>query len=384
MIYKILYFSSLMNQLNRKLNYYIFIALRKIARIGRQFKLSKKKLTIAYASALPRADIQRLLDWYLPIDHNFIQIDLEDKTVFSSFDLVLYDYPSIKFNFNLLKNIAKIAPINPCYYSIAEVSNWSSLFPLTLSDSDKQEYNNKFRDNFAKLKTDYKVDQSWIFGTGPSIEMYPHLPVDDASFKIICNSIIKNKEFCEAIRPTVIAFADPVFHFGHSMYALQFRKDLVEGINRFNLTAIMPLHHAYLFVNQYPKLIDKVVGIEFTNKWNFDLSLDLSVKRTENILSLLLLPLASTFSKEINLIGFDGKPPYQTDYFWKHHSMFQYTEYMNEVIMEHRSFFDDRDFSCYSDKHSKVVESAFTKLELLNIKIKSHSKSFIPSINERH
>lgn len=367
----------------KKLNYYTFITIRKIARKTKKFNLVKPNLKIAYASEFPRVDIFNLLEWYLPKDRQCIQLELTKCTDFNSFDLILYDYPLIKFSIPLLQNIEKIAPISPTYYSISEISNWSSLYAMTLSRRKIEEYKRQFKNNLFILKDNIENTQCWLFGSGPSIEIYSDLKIKENSFKIICNSIIKNKEFCRTIKPNVIACADPVFHFGHSKYAQQFRKDLIQGMKDLDLTVIMPSHHAYLFVQQYPEFKHKVIGVELSNQFNLDLSKDLCVKSTDNILSLLLLPLASTFSKDVHLIGFDGKSPEQFDYFWKHHSNFQYVSLMEDVKKEHPSFFSDRNYSTYSKSHEKTIKYIFNKFEALGIQVKSHAKSYIPSINAK-
>lgn len=152
----------------------------------------------------------------------------------------------------------------------------------------------------------------------------------------------------------------------------------------YDLTAIMPEHHAFLFATHYPEFIDKIIGVKLKQQWNFQLDKDLSVKQTENIMTLLLLPIAATLSNNIHLLGFDGKSPDQTDYFWKHHNKFQYVELLKDIQAEHASFFEDRDFGLYSENHEKTISSIFLKFENAGIQIQSHSKSFIQAINERN
>lgn len=372
-----------MNKSNKKVNYYTFIAFRKIFRFFKGFNLIQPSIRIAYLTQTPRTDINDLLEWYFPVDYKITVLIASDKIDFCDFDLVLYELPRVKFSLPILKDIHKVATIHSSYYSIAEISNWTSLYPMTLSNKEIKKYKLKYQENLQTLKNKNVSKKSWIFGTGPSIESYLDLNINKNSLKIICNSIVKNKKFCETTKPDIVACADPVFHFGHSRYARQFRLDLVEGMMAYKLMAIMPLHHALLFSKHFPQLENQIIGVELSNKWNFNLTEDLSVHSSENILSLLLLPIAATFTKEINLIGFDGKSPDQTDYFWEHHSNFQYVDLMEDVKSEHQSFFSDRDYSSYSKKHEKNIDLIFQKLEDLGIKIKSHAKSFIPSINAR-
>jgi len=374
-----------MNHLNKNINYYTFIFLRKVARIFRKFNLTQSDLNVAYASDSPRSDINNLLSWYLPVNHKLSIIDLTYNTNLSTYDLILYDYSIIKFSLSFLQHIHKIAPINPSYFNITEISNWSSLYPLCLPQKQIKTYQDTFKINVNEIAESLNKDSScWLFGTGPSIESYKDLKIEETDTKIICNSIIKNKEFCSKIKPQIIACADPVFHFGHSEYAKQFRTDLVSYIKKSGIKVIMPNHHAILFIAHYPELINSIIGIKLTNQWNFNLLTKLSVKRTDNIFTLLMLPLAATFSKRIHLLGFDGKSLEINNYFWEHHSKFQYAELLEDAKNEHPSFFADRNYLKYSKLHEMLVAKIFKKMELRGIKVVSHARSFISSINAKY
>lgn len=367
----------------RRINYYTFVFIRKIARYFFPVQLAYPIIKIGYASQNHKENISEIVKWYLPKPFTITELSKSRDDHYDQFDLILYDYPKIHFNSNLIRNIHKIAAISSHYYQTAESSNWSSLISYALTDDHKNECRGKFARNIKSIKYDRYKQECWVFGTGPSIESCSDLKINENSLKIICNSIVKNKEFCKLYKPQLIACADPVFHFGHSLYAKQFRADAINLIKSSGAFIVMPEHHAFLFTSHYPEISHKIIGVQFCSTWNLNLDERLGVKHTDNVLSLLLLPLAATFSNTINLLGFDGKSPNHNDYFWKHHARFQYTELMSDVKREHVSFFRDRNFSNYSYTHNKTLSVIFEKLEKNNVKVKSYSKSYLSAINER-
>lgn len=184
-----------MIKLDKKLNYYIFISLRKIARLIRKFSLEKTPVKILYLSDSPRSESNTLIDWYFPKTYNTSQFKISENPDLSQYDLILYDYPRIIFSLSLIMNIEKIAPIHSRYFSIAEISNWTSLYPLSLSSEKIQHFRERFKINMNRICDDKPFSQSWIFGTGPSIESFENLDIEDNAIKIICNSIVKNGDF---------------------------------------------------------------------------------------------------------------------------------------------------------------------------------------------
>ncbi len=95
---------------------------------------------------------------------------------------------------------------------------------------------------------------------------------------------------------------------------------------------------------------------------NYDLSRHLAVKPYPNILTMLMLPLAATFSRTIRLIGFDGRDPSET-YFWRHGKTVQLERELADIRHVHPGFFE-LDYADYYDTHVAALEQMCLDIEL--------------------
>src|SRR5690606_28542788 len=100
-----------------------------------------------------------------------------------------------------------------------------------------------------------RFDRAYLMATGPSIGQYRSFEYSNA-LAIVCNSVINNEELMENVRPQILVFADPIFHFGPSQYAATFREKLAESAQRHDFTICIPIKYYPLFVNAVPQLAD--------------------------------------------------------------------------------------------------------------------------------
>jgi hypothetical protein len=226
--------------------------------------------------------------------------------------------------------------------------------------------------------------KSYIFGTGPSLQEAFNFDLSDG-LRIVCNSIVKNRELLEHIKPHIIVAGDPVFHFGCSRYAEQFRKELIEVIQKYGMDFFYPFFYARLFESHYLDLVDRSFSIPQVGRsdFNLDLSREYVLKGMDNILTLLMLPLATTLTDEIRIIGCDGRKP-DEDYFWKHHTSSQYDDLMESVKKCHPAFFNHVVYEDYYDQHCENLEILFGQAERKGKHIKSITKSYIPALLARN
>lgn len=228
-----------------------------------------------------------------------------------------------------------------------------------------------------------KSPRSYIFATGPSAERYAEFEYDD-SVKIVCNSIILNDELMATIKPQFVVFADPIFHFGVSTYAAEFRKKLRMTLETTNIFAVIPFKYYPLCLSLFPEFRDRIVAIPMADRLEFNHHFDqcCEVKTTSNILTLLMLPLAAYFSDDIWLLGCDGRPLDDDSYFWGHGKSVQIEHEMQAIKLVHPGFFDI-DYQDYYFEHCYTLEAQIRYLEASNKRVGHLTESFIPALSMR-
>ncbi|KPA10842.1 hypothetical protein MHK_008951 [Candidatus Magnetomorum sp. HK-1] len=190
-----------------------------------------------------------------------------------------------------------------------------------------KENQSKFESLSKKLG---KFKRAYLMATGPSISHYKKYEFEN-SLNIVCNSVILDDDLMQTVKPQILVFADPIFHFGPSQYAGTFRKNLIESARRYDFTICIPFKYYGLFISTIPELTNRTIGIPYmkNREWNFSLDKDLNLKTTANILTFVMIPLAGTFAGEIGFLGCDGRPLEENKYFWGHNKKTQITDKMD-------------------------------------------------------
>lgn len=285
---------------------------------------------------------------------------------------------------SILRNAHKIEIIDNLYFSDIEAETMRRIFYYSFNKDEKNEFLSVSKDNFNNfLEENKKKDTAYCFTSGPSFDTYKDIPIDNNSLKVICNSIVKNKDFLDYIGGAdIIAFADPVFHFGPSEYAETFRKDVITFLENSNAYAIIPDYNLPLMIYHYPKLKNKLIGMPTQNKeFNFPSSEKFYVKGSANILTLFMLPIASSISNKIFMIGADGRKK-DEKYFWKHSSAAQYDDEMESAFETHPSFFRDRNYEDYYEEHCDFLENLINFGNISDKVYSSLTNSYIPVLEK--
>ncbi|CAK0779602.1 Methyltransferase, FkbM family [Gammaproteobacteria bacterium] len=228
-----------------------------------------------------------------------------------------------------------------------------------------------------------KFERAYLMATGPSISHYKKYRFDD-SLNIVCNSVILDEGLMQTVKPQILVFADPIFHFGPSQYAGAFRKSLIESAKRHDFTICMPFKYYGLFTTALPELADRTIGIPFTKdrEWNFSLDRDFNLKTTANILTFLMIPLAGTFAKEIGFLGCDGRPLEENKYFWGHNEKTQINDKMANIREVHPGFFAI-DYNDYYLEHCNTLSTQLNFGESKGLRFHSLAFSHIPALKSR-
>ncbi|MDF1823584.1 MAG: glycosyltransferase [Verrucomicrobiales bacterium] len=138
-------------------------------------------------------------------------------------------------------------------------------------------------------------------------------------------------------------------------------------------------------MHAFPELLDRTIFVPTERDremYNRDLSRDFAVKATQNILTLLMLPFGAAVSKNIKLMGCDGRRLEDDGYFWGHNPTAQINEEMGNIQEAHPGFFSV-DYNDYYLKHCADLEQFFGELELDGFTIESVAPSFIPALGKR-
>jgi hypothetical protein len=207
---------------------------------------------------------------------------------------------------------------------------------------DKEALVDESREKFNALfdsLPDFEV--AWVLATGPSVEGYVDHDFSSA-LTIACNSTVLDNELMKHCQPRILVFADPIFHFGVSSYAGAFRKVVAQVLAENDIYVVIPLKYYALLKVALPEFQSRIIGVPLKNDmaFNFDLQENFSVRTTANILTLLLLPVAATFSDDVKVLGCDGRPLDEDDYFWGHGKKVQINDKMENIREVHPGFFD--------------------------------------------
>lgn len=187
-----------------------------------------------------------------------------------------------------------------------------------------------------------------LFGTGPSLAEAVKGEYSD-SLNLICNTIVKNKRFCDQVNPRIIVASDAHFHFSYHRYSARFLADLANRLEESDAVFFTFDKFAAFVRWRLPNLAAKIFGIPAgRDTYGFNFDTDFRLYPGDSVLNMFLLPLGSFLGQEVILNGFTGRAP-SDDYFWSHLEDFQYPELLGSVRQAHPAFFANRDYGQYAD-----------------------------------
>lgn len=242
----------------------------------------------------------------------------------------------------------------------------------------------KSRENLRRFRQQVSKSRAYVFGTGPSLSTVTHRDYSDGDV-YVANSIVKNRDLLKKIKPKALVAADPVFHSGCSAYAAEFRDRLIEVLDEFELFFFVPLRDYYIYDSILPgRHLERLICIPFddASPYNIDLTNNFYVNGTGNVLTLFLLPLAATFHDEIAILGCDGRPRSEDNYFWSHDTQSQFGDLMESVKHAHPAFFNIS-YNDYYDEHIETLDKALDVIEEAGKGVVSLTPSHIPVLSER-
>lgn len=294
-------------------------------------------------------------------------------------DAVLVHDAKARFNPTALRALRRLEFVDPDFYSGVEPATWGRATNRirTSGTGTSQEL-------FERLERRASdTNRAYVFATGPSLDEAMEMSFEEEAIKVICNSIVRDEALLSHLDPDVLVFADPVFHFGPSKYASQFRSDMADTLRSYDCIAAVPERHRSLLEHHYPGL--EFVGVSESNDDDpvFPTKDRIKVTPTNNIMTWFMLPIASSLADEVYVVGADGRKE-DDSYFWEHNDDAQYDdELMRSAVDCHPAFFRDRVYTDYYDQHVETLSSYLEYGERRGIEYGSLTHSYVECLADR-
>lgn len=263
-------------------------------------------------------------------------------------------------------------------YEINPVDGWSWHQLLNYmegpSAADLRQSNERLAAYIAKIN-DEGHNKCYIYGTGSSLEKAINREWSDG-YRVVCNTIVRDQALWRHVNPHFIVAGDAIYHFGHTEFAKAFRRDLLERLQESETMFVYPSIFHTLVKRMFSAVEDRLVPIDkgTGESFNINLTSDFRLPALGNVLGLLLLPLACTLSKNVYMIGFDGRAP-DDKLFWSNSDKHSYPELIHTLREAHPKFF--RHFISTSEPNSYVKSVHGDKLDSLMTKAEEEGWRFV-------
>lgn len=225
---------------------------------------------------------------------------------------------------------------------------------------------------------------SAVFGTGPSIDTAFDFDFSDC-MTVACNSIVANEALLDHIQPAFVCAGDAVSHFGVSHYAQTFRSDLVRVLQERGIYLFTSAAIGFLLVQKHPEIRDHVILCEQgLTGLNADLENIWSLPRFDSTLNIHMLPIATTYSDTVYLLGLDGRDPNldNNEDFWAHSKAAQYHDLVDSGHLAHPTFAINR-AQATEDRYLASVQESFMAGEAIGKSFFALAHSFTPAVHAR-
>lgn len=313
---------------------------------------------------------------------NIVVENVKNKgEVFDRVDKI-YVWKAEEVNQELEGVMDKIHIVDPYFFLYIETYNYSKLYYRSFDQSQRRAMRQKSKEIFIQMREESKIyRKANLFCSGPSIqEAYDK--VYEGEFNIVCNSMVKDRQFMKLLKPRAIAFTDVNYFLSPSDYCKQFLKDLMIVQKEYDSFIIVYEHEVALLLYHCPELEGRVIGMDNTSKeFVFPDENSLMVKPVSNIMSETMLPVASSLFDEIGIYGCTGRCP-DENFFWQHNPNTQYHDLLQSVFDMYPSFFRDVGYADYYEKHCKNVKELIAYGQSLGKKYVNYTTSFIPALVE--
>ncbi|MDD5198737.1 MAG: hypothetical protein PHC88_02960 [Terrimicrobiaceae bacterium] len=330
-----------------------------------------------------RGQIRDLLEFRESVTLDDIRSLVADADIVLVWDSKLWDPPARLSSYGVFRRGRRtFFNVDRQTYS-REASTWLDV-PRLLGSS-RSSVVAECREKFAEMAAALGGGQrAYVFGTGPCLEEIAEMELLQG-VRVVSNSLVRNERLMEKIRPSIVCCGDPVFHAGCSGYAAEFRRNLADAMQRHPLYAVVPITHYPYYRAHFPaSLMKRIFGVPINKlgHFNFDLLSDYEVNQTGNILTMLMLPVASTLAREVCIGGCDGRSDKAQAYFWSHHAPSQIVDKMDAAKESHPGFFRIS-YTDYYDQHCETLELLMQEGEQAGHIFRNITTSHVPGLARR-
>lgn len=265
---------------------------------------------------------------------------------------------------------------------------WSDLAVLCSGKSMDPVLTKKIFSKRIELLKKEKLSKCYLFGTGPSLGKADTRDWSDG-YRVVCNTIVRNKSLWNHIDPHFIVAGDAIYHFGHTSFAKTFRQDLALRLAETDTYFLYPDLFDPIIQRELNEFSERLIPIPVRsrNQLDQDLTVTFTLPGLDNVLPLLLLPVGCTLSNNIFLWGFDGRAPDDT-LFWSNSVTESYPELLDELKKAHPAFFDhfvprEDPYKYVKDVHGDILENCLTAAEKNGFHFTMMHHSWTPVLQKR-
>lgn len=303
-------------------------------------------------------------------------------------DFVLFwDYPSYS-NFGTKLDSEQKILIDPNFRFNHEADQIAALQHTISTEKQQRAIRDLSKARYAKFLERWKnVKNAHLYLTGPTVETALQHPVDRSAVHFICNSLVKNTKLLQQIQPDVLMFSDPAYHFGISKYASSFRAYVKQAMTNFPGMLCMVPERYYPLTTAFlgEEAGERVIGIPLVemDDFHFPSVKEFYIKKTANILTAMMIPVASSAAEKINILGADGRANSDKGY-WSHAKSSQISDQMKTIYAAHPSMARDEDVEKYYQEHCQLLEAQLKYGEIKQRKdYVCLTPSMIPALADR-
>ena len=239
---------------------------------------------------------------------------------------------------------------------------------------------------FTKVHKELKDRPIRAFGNGPSLKKIVDKKIDAGpTIRAVCNSTISDAQALDHLNPQLLFCGDPVQHCGVSLYAGQFRRDLAKALehpNRYLFTQLGYVPYFRLVTSS--ECHHRIIGIgnDRRPKFNLNLLSEYLSTATANIFTMLVLPVALTLTKSIDIYGCDGMSFASATKPWSHTNEDDYMSKMSVTHRVHRGFWRrnyEEEYWSYSRDLCEMLDQAESEEHTIRVR----TPSFVPALAKR-
>tara|TARA_B110000444_G_scaffold49433_1_gene45340 strand:- start:67 stop:1143 length:1077 start_codon:yes stop_codon:yes gene_type:complete len=283
----------------------------------------------------------------------------------NSQNLIIVEKFSFKVILKSIFRLNRLRVIDRHYFGLVGAN---TLFRLLYNDFTpigiKEKLLDESLDNLNILKSKI-YNETEIFVLGNNEQFSEILTKYEPEYLLTCNSAINNKKIFES-KLLVLAFSDPLFHFGINKQAFEYRKKLVEELaGQEGVFIIVPIEGIPLLRKIKINKNLPIIGLDSTYFQKATLRIKnnrILTKNSHNVFTQYLLPISTLNNKTKNIgaVTFNSKNAYE-EKLWSHDAKIKKTSNYNFAYEE--SFFGDRDFKKYYKFHDKQLNTLLKKIK---------------------